>query len=98
MKGPLTRSAAAIRPSSVREKYSGDWNCRANMASAGAKVDTMMMATQPPKNDERVVNTRAGPARPCLAIGWPSIAVTAEAAVPGRLRRMETVEPPYIDP
>ncbi len=40
----------------------------------------------------------AGPARPCLAIWWPSIQVTTEAASPGMLTRIEVVEPPYIEP
>ena len=40
----------------------------------------------------------AGPARPCLAISWPSRQVTTEAASPGMLTRIEVVEPPYMEP
>jgi len=40
----------------------------------------------------------AAPARPCLAILLPSIAVTIDPASPGVLSRIEVVEPPYIAP
>ena len=39
---------------------------------------------------------RAGP--PLRAIWYPSMQVTTDAASPGRFRRMEVVEPPYIEP
>ncbi len=41
-----------------------------------------------------MVITSATEARPCRAIGYPSMQVTAEAGVPGRLTRIEAVEPP----
>jgi len=41
---------------------------------------------------------RAGPARPCFAIWWPSMAVTTDVASPGILTRIEVVEPPYWAP
>ena len=40
----------------------------------------------------------SGPARPFLAIWYPSSVVTTEAASPGRFRRIEVVEPPYMAP
>ncbi len=41
---------------------------------------------------------RAGPARPCRAIWYPSMQVMTDAASPGMLTRMEVVEPPYWAP
>ena len=40
----------------------------------------------------------AAPARPRLAIWWPSRQVTTEAASPGMLTRIEVVQPPYMAP
>jgi hypothetical protein len=41
---------------------------------------------------------RAGPALPFLAIWYPSRVVTTDAASPGKFRRIEVVEPPYMAP
>ena len=41
---------------------------------------------------------RAGPARPCLAIMLPSIAVTMVADSPGVFSRIDVVDPPNIAP
>ncbi|MEY9510895.1 hypothetical protein ABIF16_001626 [Bradyrhizobium elkanii] len=49
-------------------------------------------------NEPNAEMPSAGPARPCLAIWWPSMQVTTEAASPGMLTRIEVVEPPYIEP
>ena len=40
----------------------------------------------------------AAPARPLLAILFPSMAVTMLAVSPGVLSKMEVVEPPYMAP
>ena len=41
---------------------------------------------------------RAGPARPCRAMAYPSMQVITEAASPGMRIRIEVVDPPYMAP
>ena len=57
-----------------------------------------MVATVPAKNEPIAAVASAGPARPCFAISWPSIAVTADDVSPGRLMRIAVVDPPYCAP
>ena len=52
----------------------------------------------PATKDAMAQIPRAGPARPCLAISYPSIAVGTEDASPGMLTTMAVVEPPYMAP
>jgi len=40
----------------------------------------------------------AAPARPCLVNSWPSMATMTDADSPGTRRRIEVIEPPYMDP
>ena len=69
------------------------------MAVSGAASAAMMtVATQPAKNEPMAAMPSATPARPCLAIWWPSSVVTTEVASPGMLTRMAVVEPPYWAP
>ena len=56
------------------------------------------VAIVPATNDAIAAMARAGPARPCLAIWWPSIQVTMADDSPGTLTRMAVVEPPYCAP
>ena len=58
----------------------------------------MMVATQPAMKEPMAAMPSATPARPCLAIWWPSSVVTTEVASPGMLTRMAVVEPPYWAP
>ena len=86
------------RPSTTREKYSAGPNSSATATSGGANRATMTVATVPAKNEPRAAVASAGPARPCLAIWWPSSAVTAAEDSPGRLIRIAVVDPPYWAP
>ena len=52
----------------------------------------------PAKNEPIAAVASATPARPCRAIWYPSSVVTTDAASPGRLTRIEVVEPPYCEP
>ena len=52
----------------------------------------------PAMNEPMAAMASAGPARPCIAILWPSMVVITEADSPGMLTRMEVVEPPYMEP
>jgi hypothetical protein len=54
--------------------------------------------TQPAKNEPSAATPSAAPARPCLAIWWPSMQVTIELASPGMFTRIDVVEPPYCAP
>ena len=87
-----------VRPSTISEKYSGGPKATATRANAGATSISAMMAKVPAAKDASAAMPSAGPARPCLAISWPSRQVTTEAASPGMLTRTEVVEPPYMEP
>ena len=56
------------------------------------------MAKVPAMNEAKAAMPKAGPARPRLAMAWPSRQVTTDAASPGMLTRIDVVEPPYIEP
>ncbi len=98
MSEPCARTTAAIRPHTISEKYSAGPNCRAMAASGGAANAISRVDTQPAKNEPMAAMPRAGPARPCRAIWWPSMVVTTEDASPGMFTRIAVVEPPYWAP
>src|SRR5512139_2647191 len=87
-----------LNPRTIREKYSGGPNLRANLASVGARRINRTTLTVPAMNEPNAEIPSAGPALPFLAIWYPSRQVTTEAASPGILTRMEVVDPPYIAP
>ena len=57
-----------------------------------------MVATQPARKEESAAMASAVPARPCLAIWWPSRQVITEEVSPGILTSMAVVELPYCAP
>ena len=67
-------------------------------ASGGPNAAMKMVPTQPAKKEPNAATPSAAPARPCLAISWPSRQVTIEAASPGMFTRIDVVEPPYCAP
>ena len=95
---PWLRKLRMVRPSTIREKYSGGPKATATRASDGATSISATMAKVPAAKEPSAAMPSAGPARPCLAISWPSMQVTTEAASPGMLTRIEVVEPPYMEP
>ena len=95
---PWASTTAAIRPSSISEKYSGAPNDWPTLASGGAKVAISAVETQPAKNDPSAATASAAPARPWRAIWCPSMQVTTDEVSPGRLTRMAVVDPPYCAP
>ena len=95
---PCVRKVSTTRPSTIRAAYSGGPNTMATLASFGATSISATSAKVPAMKEPKAEMPSAGPARPCLAIWWPSMQVTTEAASPGMLTRMEVVEPPYIEP
>jgi len=100
---PLTIEApesvtAISRPTTARENFSGGPKLKANLAIAGAKRVMPTMPTVPATNDPMAAMPSDAPALPFFAILYPSMQVTTEAASRGRFRRIDVVEPPYIDP
>ena len=95
---PWASTTAAIKPSTISEKYSGAPNDWPTFASGGAKVAISVVETQPAKNEPSAATASAAPARPCRAIWWPSMQVTTDDVSPGRFTRMAVVEPPYWAP
>ena len=95
---PWASTTAAMRPSTISEKYSGAPNDWPTFASGGAKVAISVVETQPAKNEPSAATASAAPARPCRAIWWPSMQVTTDEVSPGRFTRMAVVEPPYWAP
>ena len=95
---PFASTTAKIRPSTISEKYSAGPNSSATATSGGPSAAISTVVTQPAKNEPIAAIESAAPARPFLAIWWPSIAVTTEVASPGILTRIEVVEPPYWAP
>ena len=95
---PCASTTAAIRPSTISEKYSGAPNDWPTLASGGAKVAISAVLTQPAKNEPSAATASAAPARPWRAIWWPSMQVTTEEVSPGRLTRIAVIDPPYCAP
>ena len=98
MTEPCASTTAAMRPSTMSEKYSGapkDWPA---MASGGANIASNAVLTQPAKNDPSAATASAAPARPCRAIWWPSMQVTTEEVSPGKFTKIAVVDPPYCAP
>ena len=65
---PLARTTAAMRPSTIREKYSAGPNFNAISASGGANAAISIVANEPAMNDPIAATASAFPALPCRAI------------------------------
>ena len=65
---PCASTAAATRPISISEKYSGEPNLSAISASGGPNSAISSVPTVPAKNEPIAAIASAGPARPCRAI------------------------------
>ena len=65
---PCASTAAATRPISISEKYSGAPNLSASSASGGPDSAISSVPTVPAKNEPIAAMASAGPARPCRAI------------------------------
>jgi hypothetical protein len=70
----------------------------ATVVSGSANQAITSVAKLPATKEPIAAMPSAAPARPWRAIWYPSIAVTAELASPGRLIRIAVVEPPYCAP
>jgi len=65
---PCASTTAAIKPSTIKEKYSGAPNDWPTLASGGANSAISKVDTQPAKNEPSAATAKAAPARPCRAI------------------------------
>ena len=65
---PWASTAAATRPISISEKYSGEPNLSAISASGGPASAISSVPTVPAKNEPMAAIASAGPARPWRAI------------------------------
>lgn len=95
---PLLTTEAATSPSSITAKYSVGPKDSAKRASAGDSSTITTMPIMPPPKDATAVMKRATPARPWRAMGCPSMQVIEDDGVPGMLRRIDAIEPPYSAP
>ena len=87
-----------VNASSMSMKYSGGPSLTAKSATTGANRVTSTVAIVPATKEPIAEVASAAPARPLLAILFPSMAVTMLAVSPGVLSKMEVVEPPYMAP
>ena len=92
------RLITRLSPMNIRAKYSGGPKTTANSASIGAKRVRAITLSVPATNEAMAEMARAGPAFPCLAISYPSIAVGTDEASPGMFTTIAVVEPPYMAP
>ena len=95
---PLASTTAPTRPSTIRLKYSAGPNSKASSVRGGAKAAISIVAKVPAMKLPMAAMPSAAPARPFLAMLWPSMQVTTAAASPGMLTRTAVVEPPYWAP
>src|SRR3989338_8188883 len=72
-----------VKPNTIKEKYSGGPNRRARLAKTGERKVRATMLKVPAIKEANAAIPRAGPARPCRAILYPSRQVTTDAASPG---------------
>ena len=68
MSEPCASTIEATRPSTISEKYSGDWNWSATADSGGARKAMTNVAIVPAKNEPMAAVASAAPARPCWAM------------------------------
>src|SRR5690606_5520904 len=95
---PEASAIEETSPKRINAKYSGGPKLNARRVSGTAAAAMRQVANDPATNEPMAADARAGPALPFLAISYPSMVVTAEAASPGSRNRMAVVEPPYCEP
>jgi hypothetical protein len=86
------------RANSISEEYSGGPKPTATSAITGARNVSPTTPMVPATNEAMAAMPKAGPARPCLAISYPSRQVTTDADSPGMFSKMAVVDPPYFAP
>ena len=82
---PRASTTAKHRPITISEKYSAGPNSSASLVSGAPSAAMKTVATQPAKNEPSAAVPSAMPARPCLAIWWPSSVVTTDGRLAGNV-------------
>ena len=95
---PLPRPTKLQKVSNCTAKNSGGPNRNENFATSGARNVITITAISAPTNEDVNAAVRASPARPALAIGWPSKVVATDHGSPGILNRMDVMAPPNSAP
>ena len=93
---PLEMTETATRASTIIAAYSADWKLSATRDRIGEKSAITMTLTHPAKKDPMAEMNNAGPARPCRAIGCPSMQMTTEVGSPGMFSMIAVVEPAWV--
>nr|WP_284454783.1 hypothetical protein [Actinomadura madurae] len=91
---PSESAASSSSPATHSAMYSGGPSSTATPLSQGANTMSPTIAMVPATNEETAAMVSAGPALPRLVIACPSSAVTTDDDSPGRLSRIEVVDPP----
>src|ERR1700726_2763731 len=94
----LDSTEAVISAMTIIEVYSGAPNSSAASASSGENSAMTTTLTQPAKNEPSAEMQSAAPARPCCAIGWPSMQITTEVGSPGMFSMIAGGEPAWGAP
>ena len=86
------------KASRYNAKYSAGPKRNAIPAKTGANSINPMVAKKAPTKDANPDKTKASPARPCFAIGYPSKVVIIAGSSPGIFNNIDDILPPYIAP
>ena len=98
MRPDPAKAATADNPTTIRAKYSAEWNSNATLTRVGANKTSSIAPMVPPEKEAIAAIVRAFPAFPCCVIGYPSKLVATVEATPGALISIEEVEPPNTAP
>ena len=83
-----------VTPKMASMQYSSAENCRENFPNGGERNNSANAPTTPPIMEATVQTPTASMPRPCWVSLYPSIAVAAEAGVPGVWHSVAVIEPP----
>ena len=95
---PSASVMVAVSANSISANFSDGPNFRAMAATGSVRKIRKTMPNMPPTNEAQAEMARASPARPCLAIGYPSKQATMAEASPGVLIMIDAREPPNMAP
>jgi hypothetical protein len=95
---PRVMTAIVVRPQRRSSSSSGGPNARIAEVINGTSAISTKIPTLDPMADAIAAQPMAVRARPCSAIGCPSINVAALGPVPGTLNRMAVIDPMKVAP
>ena len=92
---PPERLPTMVKPKIAIRKYSGELNISDTFTSCGARKSRATALITPPVTELILDTPTAFRPFPCLVSSYPSMAVAAEAGVPGVWIRIAEKLPPY---